>query len=944
MFCLTGLKVRASNGWVGGVGVRATFAMMVLLALAVVMPLKMSAQAQLTTNLLVNPGAEAGNIANWTPTGPGSPTVDSGSFDPGINPHTGGYDFVGLNGASDSLSQTVSLLTQGVTAATLDSGTVMASLSFWEQGLDQGTPSDDASVTLVFLSASGATLGTVNSGEVDSHNLTWENFTGSYPIPVGTRSITYTMNFIRHSGSDLDAFVDDNSLLLTTTQGLEISASSLAFGNQGVGTTSAVQVVTLTNPGATTVNISTIALELGANPSDFAQTNNCPGALTANASCQVSITFAPHGVGAKGAGLLIADDSPVPEQQVLVSGTGTGGVLQVNPGSLKTIAGNGTAGYAGNGGLATLAELNIPDGIGFDPAGNLYIADSVNNVVRKVDTKGNITTFAGNGTKGYSGDGAQAANAELDQPFSVTADTAGNLYISDTGNQVIRKVSTAGVISTFAGTGATGHSGDGGPATAAKFNEPQGARFDKAGDLLVPQCGGSSVRRIDTSGNISTIAGIFTDGFSGDGGQATSAQLYCPSGVAVDAAGNIYIADEFNQRIRKVAPNGVITTVAGDGNQSFSGDGGPATAAELNLPNDVAVDAAGNVYIADSGNNRIRKIDTNGMMSTVAGGLQNAGSPGVNTPLALTFDAVGDLYYSDAGSSTVQELFPVGTTPFPATPVGMTAVAETVTLSNIGNVPITIASSASFSLSGNATDFALTGGTCLAGGTLAANGGACTLAISFTPTVAGLRTLVVSVVDTALNSPQIFTISGTGSAVPAALTWAQPAPIVFGTALSGAQLDAVATGVTGAAVAGTFAYTPAAGMVLGVGTHALGVVFTPNDPSYLPVQGSVTITVTQATPAVVWAAPASIAYGIPLGAAQLNATAVGGWRGGAYRDVHLHAGGRDGADAGDADAGGDVCADGCGRLYRSFGKCEPDGDGSDGGFDLAQYGDGGRWE
>lgn len=170
----------------------------------------------LTTNLLTNPGAETGSISGWTPTG--AATVDNGTFD-GFAPHSGSYDFVGHSGATAGLSQTVSLLTQGVTAAVLDSGTVSANLSFWEQGLNQGTPSDDASVSLTFLNALGATLGMVDSGEVDSHSGSWENYSNSYLLPTGTRSITYSMNFIRHSGNDLDAFVDDNSLTLSSPSG-----------------------------------------------------------------------------------------------------------------------------------------------------------------------------------------------------------------------------------------------------------------------------------------------------------------------------------------------------------------------------------------------------------------------------------------------------------------------------------------------------------------------------------------------------------------------------------------------------------------------------------------------------------------------------------------------------------------------------------------------------
>jgi sugar lactone lactonase YvrE len=837
----------------------------------------------ITTNLLLNPGAELGSIVDWTPGGGGTPTVDQGTFDPGIDPHTGSYDFVGgSDNPTDSLSQTVSLITEGITAAQVDGGTLFASVSFWEQGLDQGTTSDNGSVTVTFLNGSGTALGTATTATVDSHNGTWTNGTGVYAIPAGTRSITYTMNFMRNVGSDNDAFFDDNSLQVVSDTGLTISPAVLDFGNVAVGQTSAAQTATLTNqqPSMATINISQIVSELGANPADFVETNNCPGALAAGASCTVTITFTPGGVGAASAGIAVFDDSVPALQQITVEGTGTGGILQVNPGNLKTIAGNGTNGYSGDGGLATAAELEQPNGVAFDPAGNFYVVDTEANVVRKVAAgTGIITTFAGDGTGGFSGDGGPATQAELLIPFSVASDKNGNIYIQDTGNSVIRKVDTTGKITTFAGTpGVNGHAGDGGPATAATFNENQGARFDAAGNFYVPQCDEAAIRKIDTTGKISTVAGNFTEGFSGDGGQATAAQLYCPSGVAIDAAGNFYIADEFNQVIRKVtAATGVISTIAGTpGVAGDSGDGGPATAATFNLPNDVVIDAAGNLYVADSANNRVRKIDTNGVITTAAGGLNSAGSAAVNTPLAATVDTANNVYFSDSGNSKVEEIFPEGTTPFPATVVGSTAPAQTVTISNIGNVAVTIPSG-SFTTSGNAADFALAGGTCLAGATLAANGGACTLTITFTPTAAGLRSLTVTIASNALNTPQSFVIGGIGTApalVTPTITWPAPGNIVYGTPLGAAQLDAVATGVNGVPVAGTFVYTPAAGTVLGVGTQGLSVTFTPTPAAYGPATAFNSITVTQFTPVITWPTPAAITTATALTSAQLDAAAT----------------------------------------------------------------------
>jgi hypothetical protein len=621
----------------------------------------------------------------------------------------------------------------------------------------------------------------LTSGQLDATSSTPGTFVYTPALGAMLTSGTQTLSAL-FTPTDTTDFVPvtTTTTITVTTGGLTIAPKTLAFGNQTVGTQSAAQSVSVTNMNATVVNISQIAIEAGSNPFDFAQTNNCPAALQAGASCQINFTFKPLGVGLRVAGLLLFDDSTPSSQGVDLSGTGTGGILQVNPGDLKTIAGTGASGDTGDGGPATAAEINSPDGIAFDSKGDLYITDIVDSVVRKVDTNGNITTFAGTGTKGFSGDGGPATAAELNQPFSVTVDASDNVYIQDTGNDVIRKVDAAGVITTFAGTpGTSGHAGDGGPATSATFNQNQGARFDSAGNLYVPQCGDASVRKIDTEGNISTVAGNFMGGFSGDGGPATSAQLQCPSAVAIDSAGNLYIADYFNNRIRKVDTTGIITTIAGDGNGAFSGDGGPATAAEINLPNDLSFDTSGNLYIADSNNGRIRKIDTNGIITTAAGGFENAGSPGVNTPGGVTDDSAGNIYFSDTGNATVSEIFPTGTTPFPATPIGTAATPQTVTLSNVGNVAITIGSADSFSVSGNTSDFSLSGGTCLTGVTLAPSA-TCTLQISFKPTALGARSLTISVADSALNSPQSFTIAGTGLPPSLALTSITPNTVNYG--------------------------------------------------------------------------------------------------------------------------------------------------------------------
>ncbi len=288
---------------------------------------------------------------------------------------------------------------------------------------------------------------------------------------------------------------------------------------------------------------------------------------------------------------------------------------------ISTIAGNGTVGYGGDGGMATAAEFHYPVGIGVDAANTLYIGDYTNDRIRKITPTGIITTVAGNGTHGYSGDGGSATAAQLAWPSHVAVDAGGNLYIADNANNRVRKVDPAGIITTIAGnSGIHGYSGDGGPASAAMLYIPDDVVYDHfTGNLYITEAGNHCIRKMTPGGIITTVAGNGTFGFSGDGGAATSAQLNTPYGIAIDAAGNIFIADFNNYRIRKVDTEGKITTVAGTGVNAYSGDGGPATAAEISEVQCVIVDGEGNVYFADTDNERIRKINTAGTISTIAG-------------------------------------------------------------------------------------------------------------------------------------------------------------------------------------------------------------------------------------------------------------------------------------------------------------------------------------
>jgi len=354
--------------------------------------------------------------------------------------------------------------------------------------------------------------------------------------------------------------------------------------------------------------------------------------------------------------------------------------------------------YSGDGGPATAASLNLPDGVAVDASGNLFIADSWNNRIRKVSPGGIITTVAGTGPVctfaacgGFSGDGGLATAASLNTPTSVAVDASGNLFIADYGNNRIRKVSPNGIVTTVAGDGIQRFSGDGGPAASASLYDPVRIAVDASGNLFIADTGNERIRKVSPGGTITTVAGNGTQGFSGDFGPATSASLYAPEGIAVDGSGDLFIADYGNSRIRKVSPGGVISTVAGNGTQALSGDGGPAASASLQNASSLAVDASGNLFILDDVD--VREVWASGTITTIAGdgdaGFSGDGGAAItasfNNPFGIAMDASGNLFIADTSNNRIREIpapvsvMPPAFTPPSIGPNGIVPVFSTMT-------------------------------------------------------------------------------------------------------------------------------------------------------------------------------------------------------------------------------------------------------------------------
>jgi sugar lactone lactonase YvrE len=539
-----------------------------------------------------------------------------------------------------------------------------------------------------------------------------------------------------------------------------------------------------------------------------------PAVVTAGTTtCVPNVTFTPTAPGLRTA-QLVTKDAAAGQAILQLTGVGNAAAVTVAPGIISTIAGTpGTAGSTGDG-----------------TAGNLYAAGA-DNKVRIISPTGIINTFAGTGTAGFSGDFGPATAALLNKPTAVAMAPNGDIAIADTGNNTVRIVGAAsGVIRSVTLPG--------------MLSTPKGVAFDVTGNLYIADTGNNVIREVSRYANFySTLAGTAgTAGKTGDGGAATAALLSAPSGIALDAGGNLYIADTGNNEVRKITvATGVITTVAGNGTQGNSGDGAAATSATLNMPSQVAVDAAGDIYIACAGSSSIRRVSAaTGTISTIAGtgtagtggdgGLATSGS--LSGPLGLALDGKNNLYIADTANQRIAEVpGSTSTLTFPATLDGRISAAQTVTITNFGNQTLTLGA---LSLTSNYSQTASGGADCSPTTTLAA-GASCLISIVFSPVTPGTVSGTLTLTDNALGlsaATQVITLTGTAqvnTAVPASIgatggnnqTVSPYAP--FPANLQATVLDKSAFGVANAAVTFTAPSSGATG-TFSNGTNTITVL------------------------------------------------------------------------------------------------------------------------
>ena len=592
-----------------------------------------------------------------------------------------------------------------ITATTGTSGTYADNNQIWIDFNDNGTFESTESIA----GANGYTTSvadtfTIPAGaNTGSHRMrivqVYTTY-GSYPsIPACPTTSTY-----------YGEARDYTAIIVSPTPTITASPSSKNFGSVTVGSCSTPTAFTLTGhfltPASGTVTVTatapySVCATIGGTYVSSYTISYSGGAFSATMYAK----FCPSSSGGSASSICISGGGTSSSTCIGVLGTGTGGACNV----MSTFAGNGTAGYSGEG-TATGVELNGPTNVAVDASGNVYISDASNNRIRKV-TSGAMTTIVGNGTAGFTGDGGSAISAEINDPIGVVVDGSGNVYFCDYNNNRVRKVSSSGIITTLAGGASAGFSGDGGAATSATLNHPYAVALDASGNLYICDNGNSRVRKVNTSGIITTVAGTGSASYGGDGGAATAAAIGTPDGIAIDVAGNIYISDRSNEYIRKINASGIISTYAGTGTGGYTGDGGAATAAELFRPCALALDGLGNLYVADQDNDRVRKISNTGIISLVAGGSTGgfAGDGGAATAALLNYnggvavDAADNVYIADLNNNRIRKVTS-GATSVPAISGLTTEIA--------GNtITMTDATSGGTWTSGNTAVATVSGGT-----------------------------------------------------------------------------------------------------------------------------------------------------------------------------------------------------------------------------------------
>jgi sugar lactone lactonase YvrE len=561
-----------------------------------------------------------------------------------------------------------------------------------------------------------------------------------------------------------------------------------------VGSTSEpISVIVVSKAAGTVRNVR--VLTQGTPRLEFADAGgSCLGStfFAAGQTCTESATFTPKSPGVHvGAVELLSDGNSVLATAYL-SAVGSGGLGVLLSGQVINVAGSGEWKVVQDG-QASQAGLYLPTSIALDGAGNIYISDSLHNRIRKLDTAQTVSTIAGTGAFGYTGDGGPATNATLDTPSGVAVDGAGNIFIADTGNNVIRKIEVAtGIMRTVAGNGIQGNSGDNGFATSAELNQPLGVTLDIGGNLYVADTGNNRIRKVDVSSGVMTnFAGSAdgTPGYSGDNGPETAAHLNAPNAVAFDLAGNMYIPDALNNVIRKVFATGGITTFAGGGTSPIQ-YGPSALELQLNGPSGVMVDAAQNVYIADTQNQAIRKVFGGASyFTTIAEFGATAGffngknyQQALYGPTGMVRDANGNIFFADEFNNMIREIqgnrIILDFTLAP-THVGDTSATATQYLENDGNAPLTITS---ITPDSNAAVDTVVQNSCLTGAVLGPVAG-CTIGTQFRPTTTGSPLIgeIDVTADAGGSSP--FAIELAGSAIPASATTltitAVPNPATF---------------------------------------------------------------------------------------------------------------------------------------------------------------------